>query len=54
VVKIDAVKLNNLMSADTAMGYKIMRYLVQVVGFRFKQMQDQVARFIGINMMNSW
>lgn len=54
VLKIDAVKLNHLMAQDTAIGFKIMHYLVQVVGFRFKQMQEEVAKFIGINMMNSW
>ncbi|MCK5162802.1 MAG: cyclic nucleotide-binding domain-containing protein [Desulfobacula sp.] len=54
VLKIDATKLNNLMAQDTAIGFKIMRYLVQVVGYRFKQMQEEVAKFIGINMMNSW
>ncbi|MCD4719454.1 MAG: cyclic nucleotide-binding domain-containing protein [Desulfobacula sp.] len=53
-LKIDATRLNNLMMQDTAIGYKIMRYLVQVVGYRFKQMQEEVGKFIGINMMNSW
>lgn len=54
VLKIDATKLNSLMMQNTAIGYKIMRYLVQVVGYRFKQMQEEVAKFIGINMLNSW
>ena len=54
VLKIDSTKLNNLMAQDTAIGFKIMHYLVQVVGYRFKQMQEEVAKCIGINMMNSW
>jgi CRP-like cAMP-binding protein len=54
VLKIDATKLNKLMDSDAAIGFKIMRYIVQVVGYRFKQMQEEVAKFIGINMMNSW
>lgn len=54
VVKIDAEKLNKLMASDTEIGFKIMRYLVQVVGYRFKQMQEEVVKFLGINMMNSW
>ena len=54
VLKIDAVKLNKLMASDTAIGFKIMGYIVRVVGYRFKQMQEEVAKFIGINMMNSW
>ena len=54
VIKINADKLNKLMVSDTDIGFKIMGYLVQVVGFRFKQMQEEVVKFIGINMMNSW
>ncbi|MBA3012011.1 MAG: cyclic nucleotide-binding domain-containing protein [Proteobacteria bacterium] len=54
VIKINAVKLNILMADDTDIGFKIMGYLVQVVGYRFKQMQEEVVKFMGINMMNSW
>jgi CRP-like cAMP-binding protein len=54
VVKIDAEKLNKLMGSDTDIGFKMMGYLVQVVGYRFKQMQEEVVKFLGINMMNSW
>lgn len=54
VLKIDATRLNNLMVTDTAIGFKIMSYIVQVLGYRFKQMQEEVAKFVGINMMNSW
>ncbi|MFH1152629.1 MAG: cyclic nucleotide-binding domain-containing protein [Pseudomonadota bacterium] len=54
IVKINSRQLNELMESEPIIGYKIMRYLVQVVGFRFKQMQEEVAKFLGINMMNSW
>lgn len=54
VIKVDAAKLILLFDASPEIGYKIMRYLLQVLGFRFKQMQDEVAKVIGINMMNSW
>ncbi len=54
VLKINAAKLNKLMAQETAIGFKIMRYIVQVVGYRFKQMKEEVAKFMGINMMNSW
>ena len=54
VIKINATKLKTLMNSDPVIGYKVMTFLVQVVGFRFKQMQEEVAKFIGINMMNSW
>ncbi len=54
VVKIDADNLNKLMASDTDIGFKMMGYIVQVVGYRFKQMQEEVVKFLGINMMNSW
>jgi len=54
VVKISSTKLKNLMAVDPAIGFKIMTYLVQVVGYRYKQMQEEVVKFVGINMMNSW
>lgn len=54
VLKINAAELNNLMEKDMAIGFKIMRYIVQVVGYRFKQMKEEVAKFMGMNLMNSW
>jgi len=54
VVKINAGKLKTLMASDTDIGFKLMGYIVQVVGYRFKQMQEEVVKFMGINMMNSW
>lgn len=54
VVKIKSVLLKNLMESDPVIGFKIMSYLVQVVGYRYKQMQEEVVKFVGINMMNSW
>ncbi|OGR26697.1 MAG: hypothetical protein A2277_11975 [Desulfobacterales bacterium RIFOXYA12_FULL_46_15] len=54
VLKVNAKELNHIMEKDTAIGFKIMRYIVQVVGYRFKQMKEEVAKFMGINLMNSW
>lgn len=54
VLKVNAAKLTLLFDACPEIGYKTMGYLVQVLGYRFKQMQDEVAKFMGINMMNSW
>jgi CRP-like cAMP-binding protein len=54
VVKINAGKLNKLMASDNDIGFKIMGYIVQVLGYRFKQMQEEVVKYMGINMMNSW
>ncbi|WP_022667556.1 cyclic nucleotide-binding domain-containing protein [Desulfospira joergensenii] len=54
VLKINTARLNHIMTQNREIGFKIMHYLVLVLGFRFKQMQDQVGRFMGVNMMNSW
>lgn len=54
VIKINRTALTKLMENEPAMGYKIMKYMVQVVGFRSKQFQDLVAKFMGIGLMNSW
>ncbi len=54
IVKISSTALTSLMEADTTIGYKLMRYMLQVVGFRSKQFQDEVVKFMGIDMMNSW
>lgn len=54
VIKISSSALQKLMDAEPAIGYKIMKYTVQVVGFRSKQFQEEVVKFMGIDMMNSW
>ncbi len=54
VLKINSKQLHKIMEEDTNIGYKILQYVVHVVGYRFKQMQEEVAKSIGINMMNSW
>ena len=53
-IKINRSALTNLMETDTSIGYKLMKYMLQVVGFRSKQFQDEVVKFMGIDMMNSW
>ena len=54
VIKIGSSALNALMEKNTDIGYKIMRYMVQVVGFRSKQFQEEVIKFMGVELMNSW
>ncbi len=53
-IKINRTALNEIMESDTDIGYKIMKYLVQVVGYRFNQFRDEVAKFMGLGIMNSW
>ena len=36
------------------MGYRFMSYMVTVVGFRFQQFQDVVAKMTGDTLMSGW
>ena len=54
IIKINSIALNKLMESEAQIGYKIMKYMVQVVGFRFNQFQEKMAKFVGIGLMNSW
>ena len=36
------------------MGYKFMSYIVTVVGYRFHQFQDEVAKRRGEYLMSGW
>ncbi|MCK5098952.1 MAG: cyclic nucleotide-binding domain-containing protein [Desulfobacteraceae bacterium] len=54
VIKINSISLNKLMESETQIGYKIMKYMVKVVGFRFNQFTEKMAKFVGIGLMNSW
>ncbi len=54
VIKISSVALTTLMDNEPSIGYKLMKYTLQVVGFRSKQFQEEVVKFMGIGMMNSW
>jgi tmRNA-binding protein len=54
VLKINAQQLNKLMEKDMVIGFKIMRYIVHVLGYLFAQIKEDLARVKGINMMNSW
>ena len=54
IIKINELALNKLMDAEAQVGYKIMKYLVKVVGFRFNQFQEEIAKFKGIELMNTW
>lgn len=54
VVKIKRESLIDLFEKDTRMGYQFMSYIVQVVGFRFHQFQDEVAKRRGEYIMSGW
>jgi len=54
VVKIPGESLIELFEKDTRMGYMFMSFLVKVVGFRFHQFQNEVARRRGEYIMSGW
>jgi len=51
VLKSDLLKL---FERDSKMGYLFMSYMIRVVGFRFHQFQDHVARNMGEDLMFGW
>jgi CRP-like cAMP-binding protein len=54
IVRILKSDLLNLFNADTLMGYRFMSYMIRVVGFRFQQFQDHVAKNMGEDLMFGW
>ena len=54
IVRVLKSDLLQLFSQDSHMGYLFMSYMVQVVGFRFHQFQDHVARNMGEDLMFGW
>jgi len=56
-VRIVRVAKNDLIGAfeaDPRMGYVFLSYLIKVVGYRFHQFQDEVAKSKGDFMMTGW
>lgn len=54
VIKIQKDRLNRLFADDTGMGYKIMSKVMIVAGRRFHQLQDEVAKRRGYDIINRW
>jgi hypothetical protein len=54
VIKIPKADLVGLFDKDPHMGYVVMSYLVKVVGFRFNQFQDEIAKSKGSEILNAW
>ena len=54
VVRIKKEDLLELFQNDLKMGYDFLTYLVQVVGYRFHQFQDEVARQRGESILSGW
>jgi CRP-like cAMP-binding protein len=54
IVRVLKSDLLQLFSQDSHMGYLFMLYMIKVVGFRFHQFQDHVARNMGEDLMFGW
>ena len=54
VVKIDKGSLTRLFDEDADTGYKVMSRLLSVVGNRFHQLQEDVIKNKGQELMNRW
>ena len=54
VIKIHKDRLNRLFADDAELGYKIMSKVMIVAGRRFHQLQDEVAKRKGHDIINRW
>jgi len=54
VLKIPKKEMLALFDNDPLMGYRVLSYLIKVVGYRFQQFQEELARHKGHDIMHSW
>jgi CRP-like cAMP-binding protein len=54
VIRIDSRCLQALFEKDPELGYRVMSGLVRVIGSRFHQLQEEVVKSRGQDMMNQW
>lgn len=54
IVRIEKNALLAIFDRHPEIGYTFLSYLIQVVGYRFHQFQDQVAQNLGEELMNGW
>lgn len=54
VMQVDRDALIELFENDAEIGYKVMLKLLSVVGSRFLNLQDEVARQRGSDIINQW
>ena len=54
VIRIDAGCLQGVFEKDPELGYMVMSGLLRVLGDRFHQLQDEVVKRRGQDMMNQW
>lgn len=54
VIRLNREDLLAIFEKDAVLGFKIMDYLLGAVGKQFEQLQDEIARVRGIEMMSHW
>ena len=54
VMKVERDALTKLFEQDAEIGYNVMIKLLSVVGSRFLNLQDEVAKQRGSDIMNQW
>lgn len=54
IVRVRKQDLMPLFKKDARMGFLFMTYIVKVVGYRFHQFQDVVAKNMGEDLMFGW
>jgi len=54
VMKVERDALLELFKKDAAIGYEVMLKLLAVVGSRFLNLQDEVAKSRGSDIINQW
>jgi hypothetical protein len=54
VIKFKREDLIRLFESDKSTGYHVMLYLIGAVGRQFEQLQDEIARRRGIEVMSRW
>lgn len=54
IIRIPKPDLVKLFDEDPRIGYLFMSYMIQVVGYRFQQFRDHVAKNMGEDLMFGW
>lgn len=54
LIRVDSRCLQTLFDKDPELGYRVMSGLLRVLGDRFHQLQEEVVKHRGQDMMNQW
>ncbi len=54
VIRLEREDLLDIFARDAVVGFKVMDYLLRAVGKQFEQLQDEIAKDRGIEMMSQW